>query len=79
MDEGVLNTLGYELLSGDKTSEAIAIFRKNVQEHPQSANVYDSLGEGYMKSGQKDLAIQNYEKSLQLDPQNTNAVNMLKS
>jgi CubicO group peptidase (beta-lactamase class C family) len=78
MDEGVLNTLGYELLSGDKTSEAIAIFRKNVQEHPQSANVYDSLGEGYMKSGQKDLAIQNYEKSLQLDPQNTNAVNMLK-
>jgi len=78
MDEGVLNTLGYQLLSDGKTSDAIAVFQKNVQDHPQSSNVYDSLGEAYMKAGQKDLAIQNYEKSLQLDPKNTNAVDMLK-
>jgi CubicO group peptidase (beta-lactamase class C family) len=77
-DEGVLNTLGYQLLQGGKTSDAIAIFRRNVQEYPQSANVYDSLGEAYMKARQKDLAIQNYEKSLQVDPKNTNAVDMLK-
>ncbi len=42
------------------------------------ARVYDSLGEAYMKTGQKELAIQNYEKSLQLDPKNQNAVDMLK-
>jgi cytochrome c-type biogenesis protein CcmH/NrfG len=40
--------------------------------------VYDSLGEAYMRTAQKELAIQNYEKSLQLDPKNQNAVEMLK-
>ena len=66
------------LLSSGKTSDAIAVFQRNVQEYPQSENVYDSLGEAYMKAGQKELAIQNYEKSLQLDPKNENAVEMLK-
>jgi CubicO group peptidase (beta-lactamase class C family) len=78
MDEGVLNTLGYQLLFDGKTSDAIAILQRNVQDHPHSSNVYDSLGEAYMKAGQKELAIQNYENSLQLDPKNTNAVDMLK-
>jgi cytochrome c-type biogenesis protein CcmH/NrfG len=36
------------------------------------------LGEAYMKVGQKDLAIANYEKSLQLNPKNQNAVERLK-
>jgi cytochrome c-type biogenesis protein CcmH/NrfG len=49
-----------------------------VHEYPQSGNVYDSLGEAYMKAGQKELAIQNYEKSLQLEPKNENAIEMLK-
>jgi CubicO group peptidase (beta-lactamase class C family) len=77
VDEGTLNVLGYMLLSSGKTSDAIAVFQRNVQEYPQSENVYDSLGEAYMKAGQKELAIQNYEKSLQLDPKNQNAVEML--
>jgi CubicO group peptidase (beta-lactamase class C family) len=77
-DEGVLNTLGYQLLQGGKTSDAIAIFQRNVQQYPQSANAYDSLGEAYMKAGNKELAILNYEKSLQLNPKNTNAADMLK-
>src|SRR5437764_13214349 len=54
------------------------VFQKNVQEYPESSNVYESLGEAYMKTGQKDLAIKNYEKSLQLDPKNQNAVEQLK-
>lgn len=78
LNEGTLNGLGYMLLSFGKTSDAIAVFQRNVQEYPQSGNVYDSLGEAYMKAGQKELAIQNYEKSLQLDPKNKNAVEMLK-
>jgi cytochrome c-type biogenesis protein CcmH/NrfG len=51
---------------------------RNVQEYPQSSNTYDSLGEAYAKAGKKDLAIQNYEKSLQLNPDNKNAVDRLK-
>jgi cytochrome c-type biogenesis protein CcmH/NrfG len=58
--------------------DAITVFQRNVQEFPASSNVYDSLGEAYMKVGQKDLAIANYEKSLQLNPKNQNAVEHLK-
>lgn len=78
VNEQTLNGLGYRLLYGGKESDSIAVFQKNVQEYPQSGNVYDSLGEAYAKVGQKDLAIQNYEKSLQLDPKNQNAVERLK-
>ena len=49
-----------------------------MQEYPKSANVYDSLGEAYMNAGQKDLAIQNYEMSLKLNPGNQNTFDMLK-
>ena len=73
-----MNRLGYSLLTANRLKEAIEIFRINVTAFPESFNVYDSLGEGYMKSGQKELAIQNYEKSLQLNPKNANAAAKLK-
>jgi CubicO group peptidase (beta-lactamase class C family) len=73
-----LNNLGYGFLQQKKLSEALAVFKVNVDLYPQSSNVYDSLGEAYMVNGNKELAIVNYKKSLELNPQNTNAVNMLK-
>jgi CubicO group peptidase (beta-lactamase class C family) len=76
--EQTLNTVGYVLLYSGHEQDAISVFQRNVEDYPQSGNVYDSLGEAYMKIGQKELAIQNYEKSLQLDPKNKNAVEMLK-
>ena len=78
VEEGTLNGLGYTLLRSGQTQDAIAIFQRNVQEYPKSANVYGSVAEAYMKGGQKELAIQNYEMSLQLDPKNQNAINTLK-
>lgn len=78
ISEETLNNVGYLLLQEGNLQDAIAIFQRNVREYPQSSNVYDSLGESYMNAGQKDLAIANYEKSLQLDPKNENAVRMLK-
>jgi tetratricopeptide (TPR) repeat protein len=62
----------------DKLKEAIEIFKLNVEQFPKSANVYDSLGEGYMLNGDKELAIKNYKKSLELNPKNTSATNALK-
>ena len=59
------------------TKQAIEIFKLNVEQFPKSSNVYDSLGEGYMKAGDKKNAIKNYEKSLKLNPDNTNAKQML--
>jgi CubicO group peptidase (beta-lactamase class C family)/predicted transcriptional regulator YdeE len=78
VDEHTLNALGYHMLYGSMEQDAVQVFQKNVQEYPQSGNVYDSLGEAYAKIGQKDLAIQNYEKSLPLDPKNDNAIEQLK-
>jgi tetratricopeptide (TPR) repeat protein len=76
--EEMLNDLGYDLLRNQKIKEAIEIFKLNVETFPQSANVYDSLGEAYMVNGDKESAIKNYEKSLELDSQNPNAVERLK-
>jgi tetratricopeptide (TPR) repeat protein len=76
--EQEINELGYELLRGDKTDDAIEIFKLNVSEHPKSWNVYDSLGEAYLEKGQKELAIENYRKSLELNPGNENGKDKLK-
>ncbi len=77
INEGTLNYLGYRLLGNNKIQEAIQIFKLNVEIHPNYANGYDSLGEAYMKAGENELAIQNYQKSLELDPANNNAKDML--
>ena len=61
----------------DKLTDAIRIFQLNVALYPKSWNVYDSLGEAYMNHGDKDLAIQNYQKSLELNPKNRGAVQAL--
>lgn len=76
--EPELNRLGYRLLQAGKHKEAIEIFKLNVSEYPKAFNTYDSLGEGYMVAGNAELAILNYKKSLELNPNNTNAVTMLK-
>lgn len=78
MRERVLNTLGYEILQNGNTKDAIALFALNVSMYPTSYNTYDSLAEAYMDAGNKKEAIKNYEKSLALNPANTNAVRMLK-
>ena len=75
--ERELNSLGYELIRAKKFNEAIRIFQLNIEAYPQSANVYDSLGEAYMDAGNKPLAIANYQKSLELNPKNRGAIQML--
>lgn len=77
--ESELNSLGYQLLSGNhKTSEAIEIFQLNTNAYPKSSNAFDSLAEAYQVGGNKELAIKNYQKAVELDPTNLHAVEMLK-
>jgi CubicO group peptidase (beta-lactamase class C family) len=79
VNENRLNGLGYNLLYGqNRKADAIEVFRLNVELYPQSSNTYDSLGEAYMESGNKEEAIRNYKKSLELNPANANAVERLK-
>jgi len=72
-----MNTLGYRFLQDGKIKDAIELFKLNTIAFPNSGNVFDSLGEAYLKNGQKDLAIKSYEKSLELDPSNENAKKVL--
>jgi tetratricopeptide (TPR) repeat protein len=76
-DEGELNALGYQLIRAKKFKESIRILQLNVEAYPQSSNTYDSLGEAYLDDGNKAQAIANYQKSLQLNPKNRNAILVL--
>jgi tetratricopeptide (TPR) repeat protein len=77
LDEDELNALGYQLIQAHQLKHAIRVFQLNVEAYPQSGNTYDSLGEAYMNDGDKAQAIANYQRSLQINPRNTNAVKML--
>lgn len=79
VNEGLLNQTGYALLGIHEVDAAILAFSFVVKEFPNSANAYDSLGEAYMTKGDKARAIENYERSLTLNPQNTNAQDRLKT
>ena len=65
-------------MGAGKIKDAIEIFKLNVVLYPKSANAYDSLGEACMNSGDSKKAIKNYRKSLELNPENNNAREMLK-
>lgn len=73
-----LNSFGYVVLRNNDMDGAIKIFKMNAEAFPESANVWDSLAEAYMKSGDMMQAEKFYQKSLELDPLNQNAKDMLK-
>ena len=76
-DENELNLLGYRLLGEERYPEAIAVFELNVEAYPESWNVYDSLGEAYMLSGDRERAVELYRRSLAINPANANGLTML--
>jgi len=78
VSEDRINTLGYRLMQQKKLPEAIALLKLNVEFYPNAWNTYDTLAEAYMTNGDKDLAIANYKKSLELNPANSNGAEMLK-
>lgn len=63
-----LNRYAYMLLGQGKKAEAVKLFELNAKRHPTDPNAFDSLGEGYMRNGQKDAAIKSFKKSLGMDP-----------
>jgi tetratricopeptide (TPR) repeat protein len=78
IQESLINRIGYQLLEQNEMDKAIDMFRINVALYPKSFNTYDSLGEAYLKSGNMDLALKNYAKSLELNPDNETAKKVLK-
>ncbi|MEI6614481.1 MAG: MBL fold metallo-hydrolase [Chrysiogenales bacterium] len=76
--EAEFNILGYNLINEGKLNDAIEAFKITVGLYPGSWNAYDSLGEAYALAGNKELAIENYEKSLKLNPNSPSGANALK-
>lgn len=76
--EYLANRIGYDYLYAKEYKKAVNMFRYNVMTFPDSANVYDSLGEAYMLDKQYDLAKENYAKVLEIEPGNRQAKKMLK-
>lgn len=78
LNEDEMNQVGYQLLNSDRANEAAFIFKLNVEAFPNSWNVYDSYGEALLAIGDKTEAIKNYQKSVELNPDNENGIRVLK-
>ena len=77
--EAEVNDLGYRFLHElNRIDDAIEIFKYNIDSYPHSANACDSLGEAYFLEGNLGLAVNYYKKSLEFNPNNQNAVHMLR-
>ncbi len=65
------NDIGFQLLKAKKMDAAYKVFKLNESNYPNSWNVYHGLGETYRLMGKKQLALAQYKKSLQLNPDST--------
>jgi tetratricopeptide (TPR) repeat protein len=70
IDEAQMNALGYQLMGIGKTDEALKVFEKNTVDYPNSWNVWDSLAEGLLTTGDKVKSKKLYEKALSMAPDN---------
>lgn len=75
--ESGINSFGYSLMAGGLDDEALKIFKLNTELYPNGFNTHDSYGECLLKLGQKDAARKAYEKSVELNPQNQGAIDIL--
>jgi len=79
IDEGVMSDWGDRLMGDSHSAEAITLLKLNVQNFPDSSGAYAHLAETYAKSGDKQLARENYQKAIEKDPNNTDAKDKLKA
>jgi cytochrome c-type biogenesis protein CcmH/NrfG len=74
-----LENLGAMLAGHNRTADAIAIMKLNVEQYPQSARGWERLAGVCFKAGEKQLAIESYRKTLELDPHNERAKDRLRT
>lgn len=78
-EEYDINTVGYRLMNAGRFKEAEALLKFNISLYPEAWNVYDSLGECYLKMERMEDSREMYNRSLELNPDNTSAVEALKN
>jgi CubicO group peptidase (beta-lactamase class C family) len=67
-NEGSLAMLGDRLFEAGDRESAIKALEKNAAEYPASAAARLALGKAYASTSRNDLARENFEKALALDP-----------
>lgn len=79
--ESLVNQIGYRFLRGTQSdkSKALSFFILNTENFPTSYNTFDSLGGAYESIGDQERALENYKKSLLLNPRNEHAEMKIKS
>lgn len=78
--EGIVNSLGYQSIIFFKNFFAAGdLFRMNVENYPNSANVYDSYGDYFLAVGDKTKAIEQFKKALAIkeNPESRKKLNAL--
>jgi hypothetical protein len=79
LSEDAINAFGYEIMGNNKLDDALLVFKLNIECYPNSYNVYDSYGECLMALGKEKEGLEAYQKSLDLNPNNTNAKKILEN
>ncbi|WP_055667319.1 serine hydrolase domain-containing protein [Desnuesiella massiliensis] len=64
--------IAYELLERKKIKEAIELLKISIMLFPEKSGLYHALGDMYLESGHKELALDSYRKSVELNPDNMN-------
>ncbi|MCT2406090.1 hypothetical protein NZD88_00800 [Chryseobacterium antibioticum] len=72
------NRLGYQFLRLQQCENSVQTFNTASLIFPKSWNVFDSYGEALLQCGKKEEAMKMYRKSLELNPENTNAKEVIK-
>jgi predicted alpha/beta superfamily hydrolase len=66
-DEGEINYMGYDFLGRKLYKTAESLFKLNVDNFPESANVYDSYGDYFVAIGDKENAVIQFKKALSIE------------
>lgn len=77
INEGAINRLGYTLMRSKRMDDALLTFQLNVENFPDSWNVYDSYAEAQLRNGNRELAVEYYQKSLDRNSNNEGARQIL--
>ncbi len=73
VSENEINSLGYAYVNNKNLPAAIELFKLNTELYPEAFNTFDSLGEAYLLTGENELALVNYKRSVELNDKNENA------
>lgn len=75
--ETEVNAAGYDLMRAEQVPQALKVFELNTRLFPDAWNTWDSFGEANMMLGNDEEAIRSYQRSLELNSNNANAVEMI--